>query len=289
MEIRLNNIQYSMRTEFKEFTLREGGELHKIIFNAPESLKQLYNATSQEEIDKVELSDEDTIKLFPNFYGDVIAYCAKIPQEEMDGIMSQERIEIYKGYIEKLVMEMIHLPKEIESITEIEWQGETYYLPEADTVLGAERLGAGMVALEFTEQVDVRLFSKGMEGGMYENAANVISILARPKADKTMSKKVYIEMPKFSFKSLTNLDYWKLVYASLTRKYITCEYVKNVREPYDEKTSLARAEMFMDLPLDVVHSVFFSLIDSIRRYSLDMLPSLIQEELGQREQVVNPL
>ena len=242
MQIRINDTEYSLKNEFKDFTLREGKELHTIIFNAPESLKQLYNATTEKELEAIKLTDEDTIKLFPNFYGEVLAYCANIPDEVMDSIMSTERIEIYKGYLEELVMGMIQLPKEIESITEFEWKGETYHLPQADTVLGTERLGAGMAALEYTEETDVRLFVAGLEGGRYENAANVISILARPKGEK-----------------------------------------------YDEKKSLARVEMFMELPLDIVHSVFFSLIDSMRKYSLAMLPFLIQGELGAKERVMNPL
>lgn len=235
IEVRIDNKEYSIKDSFSDYSLSDAISVHKVIADAPENLIALYNAPSQEEIDKIELTDEDVYKLFPRFYGQVIEACSDIGEGVIEGILAEERRIIYKGYLEKIVAGLIHLPEAIDEIESFEFGGETYYLPQSKDVLGDERIGAYMSAIEFTESSDLEYYSKGLEGGKYEYAANIIAVLCRPKGEK-----------------------------------------------YSEDVSLERAKVFVDLPLDVVHSVFFSLISSMQRYSLTMLTSLQAEVLGQR-------
>lgn len=232
--------QYGIKSELKDLTILDAIEVHKSVKNAPSNLQALYNATTQEALDAVEITDEDLYKHFPKWFGEAIELCSDIPKEVIGRIRSKDRIDIFKGYIEPIVADIIHLPEGINPITEFDWyevvdgratdKKITYKLPKSKDVLGEERIGAYMSALEFSESSDLEYFSKGLEGGRYEFAANIIAILCRPEG-----------------------------------------------EVYDEDTSLARAEVFKGLPLDIVHGVFFSLIDSIRIYSLDMMRYLVED------------
>ena len=217
--ITVNDTDYECIETWKEMKLSKAIEIQQILDDLPSLLKEIYDlniSTSDTKeadlnklLDKVEI--EDRMKHFPVFYGEVVKAFTDITGEVMNGIMWDVRTSFYKEHCLNLVMGLLYGDQSnIKNIESFKLSGETFYLPTSDNVLGNPVPMANAQTIEFTEVADLEIYSEKLNGGKYQIAANIISILCRPKG-----------------------------------------------EEYDEQTSLKRADMFMDLTMDIVWEVFF--------------------------------
>ena len=251
--VTINGNEYSIFNEWEDITINKSIEIYKLISVMPPKLRELYECATQDDLDKVELDDDDMIRRFPTFYGQVLEVCGDIPNDVIKHTSSSDRRITYKTYLESMVIGLMYLPQNLRPVTEFEfnkielvddvWTKTdeiiTYYLPKSKDVLGHEKIGAYMTALEFTESSDLEFFSKGLEGGKYEYSANIISVLARP-----------------------------------------------LGEDYNEDISLGRAEFFKELKMDVCLGVFFSLITSLSTSMSDMVISSLPQESELRKPLI---
>ena len=261
----INNNEYKAYEAWKEIPLSLAIEIHKLLFaELPSRLKDIYDIISQpvvtpEQIEERDnelvkwydsISNEEVIKIFPTFYGKVIALLTDIPAEVIEMIDRSQRDMFYKKYCEKFVFGILHYPADYESknIKSFTYKDVEYFLPETKEVLGVEKPFFDRTAIEFTECADLEYFSKEMEAGKYEYAANIISIICRPKRNKTISE---------------------------TGEVVGVQII----EPYNEQTSLLRAKEFVNLTMDVVHGVFFCLQKHIILSHQLTTTSILQETL----------
>lgn len=252
---------YVCRESWQEIKLCEAVELTMLINKEiPAKLRDLYalyakrkSETDEEtskEIESLQASftDEELIKTFPAFYGSVMAKLTNIPEDVISKITSGHRAAFFNQYCFPFVFGLLHQPTNYEHkrIPWFEFGKQRYYLPEYKQYPGEERPMADRTAIEFTEAADLELFSKELEGGKFERAANIISILCRPKVP-VLSNKTFndligegmeVQAAIKKLKSLKKEDYLQL-------------------EPYDEQTCLKRAEEFAELTMDIVWEVFF--------------------------------
>lgn len=238
--VNIGEKEYRIKNEWQDYTLRDAIDVYKAISNAPKTMQELYKATTQEELDEIEITSEEMARAFPKWYGEMITLCSDIPEDVMKKVYTPDRTIIFKSYLDAIVKGLVHYPEDIEMITEFEWEGVVYKLPESRTILGEEQLGDNTIALQWTEVSDLEYFTQGLEGGKYEFAANIISILCLPEG-----------------------------------------------EEYDEDVSLKRSEMFMDLPMNIVHGVFFSTLDYINKCNQRMIRSLAEDL--RESQILNQL
>ena len=61
--------------------------------------------------------------------------------------------------------------------SDLTFKGDTYLLPESRISLGEKQPAAYLEAVQFTESADLEYYSKEMEGGKFQAATNIISIL----------------------------------------------------------------------------------------------------------------
>jgi len=182
--VTINNKDYKVYSEWPDMVNREAIEVYKLISKAPEKLMELYKCKTDEEIEAVELDNEDLVKKFPKFYGECLSVCSDIPEGVIKKTLSGDRVAIYKQYLEPLVLGLMFLPRDVKAIESFTLENVTYELPKSKDALGEEKVGAYMQALEFTEAADLEYFARELDGGKYEYAANIISVLCRPKGEE---------------------------------------------------------------------------------------------------------
>lgn len=225
----INGTEYKSIETWDEMPLSMAVDIHKV--NIPSILKELYDEYAQKEPDEkkiTELNDniahEDRVKHFPLFYGQIICILAGIPEDVLEHIMWDMRTEFYRKYCERFVTGIMYGDySDIKNIDSFDWEDSSYYLPKSGHFMdGNVELAASKdqstpmeneQTIVFTEIADLEVYSEQLEGGKYEVAANIISVMCRPQS-----------------------------------------------EVYDEKTSLARAEKFQQLPMNIVWEVFFCIL-----------------------------
>ena len=255
--ISVNGTNYKCLESWREMTVAKAIEIQQILDDIPTLIRELYDLhvsksdTRDEDINKLhaKISVEDRIKIFPLFYGEIIRVFTDIPGEVMSQIMWDMRTEFYKAYCEKLVLGLLYGDySNIKNIESFEFRDvdkpliiETYILPTSDHALAnpdkseqkmESKPMANTQTIEFTEVADLEIYGEQGTGGKYQVAANIISILCRPKG-----------------------------------------------EVYDEKTSLRRADIFMDLTMDIVWEVFFCIHQLSTISSQNMLIYKLEKDL----------
>lgn len=257
-ELTIAGTDYSCFDQWGEMPLSKATELATLCNKEmPFPLKNLYTVYAKskgaedEETKKdiaefaKDVTDEDTIKNFPVFYGKIIKCLSDIPNEIINKIDAGNRVAFYQQYCFKFVFGVLHFPFDFvaKGITEFTHHDITYYCPKSKTVLGEVKPFADRTAIEFAEAADLELFSNKLDGGKFECAANIIAVLCRPMVEISMSK----AKEKYNGQTIKQI-----------RKHTKEDYLK--LEPYNEDTCLKRAETFHDLPMNIVWEVFFCLV-----------------------------
>jgi len=178
-----------------DFTLEKGIELSKICHNIPIKLKEIYDLLTVKQTTKTKellehkykkLTNKERIKTFPQFYGKVLACLSDIPQPTVNKCLWEFRHAVYTQYLENYVIGVMYAPCDIElkNIESFTHEGVEYFLPASRTKLGETIPMAEAETLEFTEAADLQLYSEDTEAGQLTYAANIVSILARPKGEE---------------------------------------------------------------------------------------------------------
>ena len=282
-DLAIENIEYKAKSKWSEMLLDEAVSLYKVVDKCPDKIKAFYELNTvdpknlskekrKEHYKKIKeladsLTDKEKIKIHPKYYGKVLKQITNIPERIMSKIIWQEREELYVLLAERLVVGLLCFPGDIKlgELTSFKFDvGHTkpyiqeFWLPEYDQVVDEKRPMALSTAIEFTESADLQIFSKGLAGGKYERAANIVSILCRPK----MKAKEAIELAK---------------------KH-DIEYTPKgdiVVEPYIEEICLERAKKFKKLPMNIVWEVFFCLIQHSILCAQNIQVSLLEEQVKQ--------
>lgn len=235
IHLEIDNKPYKCIEKWDEMKLSTATLIHTLCkTELPEKLVEYYQLLTlednKEDIKKLSetYTEKDIVKHFPEFYGKAIELLTDIPKEIIDKLQSGYRQSFYKKYCEMFVFGILHFPVDykIEKIKSFNFNDTEYFLPETKIVLNQHKPFFDRSAIEFTEAADLEMYAKELSGGKYEMAANIISILCRPKIVAQSYGK-------------TKVDLIGLI------------------EPYDEQTCLNRAEQFEDLTMDKVFEVFF--------------------------------
>ena len=222
---------YEVRDQWEEITIDEACTLYKLLEEAPK-LKGLYSCKDEEELSEKygELTNKEHIKDFPKFYGKVICLLSDMSEETAEQILWHDRTAFYTKYLQSLVMGLVHLPIDYKpkNIKDFTFKGDTYLLPKSRILLGEKQPAAYLEAVQFTESADLEYYSKEMEGGKFQAATNIISILCLKDGeqyDEEVSLKraeQFKELPMnvcwevfFCFMNLVNISVRDMVTSSL--------------------------------------------------------------------------
>lgn len=189
--VTVNGNQYECFEHWSEMPLFKAVEITKLLKIASPQLLSMYEAVciikDDEHTTKVfsEITIEQQVKDFPLFYGMVIEQVTNIPREVVDMVLSEERTSFYEAHCLHFVLGLLYAPNlERTNIETFDWQGVTYYLPTTKNILSEQRPMANTSAIEFCESADLEIYSKNLEGGKFEVAANITAILCRPLGEK---------------------------------------------------------------------------------------------------------
>lgn len=254
--LKVNGKEYSAIRSWSEMTLAKAIEVHRVISDIPPSLRSIYAvqtiADAEERKKKLDevyagLTPDDHIKTFPQFYGKVLGVLTNIPAEVIEQILWESRTVFYNEYCLTFVYGFLHWPVDYvpHQIDSFNFKGVEYFLPEGKTVMGIKRPMANVEMIEFAECADLESRAQSLAGGKFEVAANIISILCRPKVERDGQM---------------------------------------VIERYDEDTCLKRAELFAELPMDIVWEVFFCSVELCNLSRTSILISTMEGALKQQRQ-----
>lgn len=220
--IEINGKEYKAIEKWEDMFCFQAVELQKVINkDCPEKLKNLYEAygLKKDEQDKAikkvykTMTNEDLIKIFPIFYGKVIKLLTNVEQKVINKIQSEDRLTFYQKYCLPFVIGIYsNFPTDFKpkGIKFFEFEGEKYLLPVGEKKLGIDIPMVNLSALEFTETADLQIFAKDLEGGQFERANNIISILCRPAGEK-YDEKICLERAE-KFKNLTMDIVWEVFF-----------------------------------------------------------------------------
>jgi hypothetical protein len=213
--IQIGGLPYKVVESWSEMTIQQAVELYEICEDIPDKLNDLYRALSnKEELQKamLKVSEKESIKTFPAFYGKILEHLSDIPGDVINKIPWNDRTAFYNKYLEQYIIGLLYHPIDFQAkgIESFEYEGEEYFLPATKVVINDERLFADETAITFAESADLELNSRSMAGGKYTVAPNIISILCRPKGE------VYDEAKSLEraerFKELTMDVFWEVFF-----------------------------------------------------------------------------
>ena len=186
--VKINGTDYRIKTGWDDLTLKDCTKLSEVINKAPERMQEYWEAIKAGE--DFEPTEQETIKDFPMFYGKVMGCLSTIPANILKQVFWHERTAYYKQILEPLVFGVKYMPVDFEpkGIKSFKWNKEELHLPSSEVILGIERPMADAQAVEFTESADLMLAASNMQNNL-AYAANVVSILCRPKGEAYNERK----------------------------------------------------------------------------------------------------
>jgi hypothetical protein len=224
--------EYSGTETWEEMSLKRFIELSKI--EIPAKFSAMYTAKDDDAYKEAaaQITYEDTIKYFPEFFGKVIALLTNIPSEILDFIDYESRSYIYftgfHHFIMSVLNQMPYIFKDhklvaIEPVQKDSFwfDGEEYFFPKSLRLSGLETPMAFESVVTFIESSDLMLSWKKMSEAHEQSISMIIAIYCRKDGER-----------------------------------------------YDEQLAIQRSEKFTKIPMSVVWQVFFcitqQLISSIR-------------------------
>ena len=177
INFKVQGVDYRCVHDWDDMQLWKAIELSNVCKECPEVLKNIYQGDTRE------LTPDDEIKTIPLFAGKVMKCLTDVPQEVIDRIMPEDRMEFFQTYLNKFVIGVMYQPLDYEPtmLKSFELEGETYYIPQDRNILGNLRPMPNETAITFAESADLRIFAKKMEKSEIEVMPNVISIICRLK------------------------------------------------------------------------------------------------------------
>lgn len=232
--LEINGREYKLPETWKEVTLGAVIKLHPIIQQIPEDLKKIYTLSVQEQTPKIKkeltqvyagLTPLQQIKLFPKWYGDIIACMAGIPKKVMNQVHGPDRKIVYQEYCQDFILGLIFWPINLElgKLKQFKWNKETLMLPKTTEKMGNELPMNSTTALEFCEASDLELAGKELKGGKWENYKWMIGILCRPKGEEYDEAKA-LERGK-TMDGLTMNIVWEVFFCGIKRINISSRHM----------------------------------------------------------------
>lgn len=233
LRLTIEEKDYKAPEGWDDLTLRKFIELCDI--EIPEKLRNLWLASASENDEDYKKADEvigveETYKIFPKYYGEVLGCLTDIPYEVLDRIDGVLRGEFFNKYLRHFIYSSfarypVHIVDgklemyDPEYKEKFELNGVEYFLPEnlliynEDIPLGKEQ------AVSFTEASDIEVALRNMAEGAANRIPMFVAIYCRPKG-----------------------------------------------EEYNERDTINRAKIFYDLPMEEVWRVFFCTYRQLGKY-----------------------
>jgi hypothetical protein len=195
ISFKIGDVYANAISDWSEMTLSQGIALHEIAFKFPKAIPEMYElalqSNKQAEILELEatLTDTERIKAIPQLYGEVIALLTDLPPKLIRKMPSAVRVKFYNDYLLDFVLGVLFFPHDwnYAPIESFKFNGTTYLLPKGRVLnIGTSEFHepfANGTAIEFTEVADFEIAAKGLAGGRFAMAANIVSILCRPEGE----------------------------------------------------------------------------------------------------------
>lgn len=180
----INRKKYKGISEWSEMPCSMASKLFAVPM--PEKLKDFYKVLLDGDEAKIEkhietITNEDLIKTFPEYYGQIIEIWLGA---NVDKVKPTDRISIFDEHCMSFILGLHWTPNiEVKQREYIECDGEKLYLPRSKDILGIEVPLCDETAETFAEVADLQINCEKFKGGQYEIAPNIISILCRPKGE----------------------------------------------------------------------------------------------------------
>lgn len=199
MKITIGNKNY----EIKEvLTLKNAIKLMELPM--PESLKELYDSILLNDKMKTykelhsKLTSKQLYKEHPKFYGEVLKTVSDIPDNVVHYIDPESRIEFYTDYIEADFLDIYFgIPNnyKCQNITEFEFKGVEYQMPESLNLFDKLIPAYNETALTFTEASDIMVKVHDLKDVGIKAMSGIVAIYCRKKGEK-YNEKLVIERDK---------------------------------------------------------------------------------------------
>lgn len=195
IKLSIGKVKGEVVEQWSELTLQQGIELHKIAFRFPKVVKEMYGLSFKKGMNykiaelEATLTDTEKIKTLPKLYGELINLMTSFKPAFIRKLPPAVRTAFFNKFLLKFVLGILFFPNDLkyEKLDNFEHQGTIYELPKDRIIqIGLDTFTepfANGTVIEFTEVADFEISSKGMEGGRFEMAANIIAILCRPKGE----------------------------------------------------------------------------------------------------------
>ena len=231
--------------EWKDLSLNKAIELAKLKDELPEKLAEAYDIFDKSKDKKInkriqeiedQMSDQELLRDIPKFQEKALYICSNIPKKDLAKVNRRRLSAVYNSFIEPLVFGCMYNPynvvvepiahfwcdmgrvfdedgKEIKS--KYKRQMVKFYMPRDIKGLNEPKPMGSSQAIEWTESADLEYFSRSMSGGRMEFAANIVSILARPKDEQYEEKQSLDRAPHFMYLKMDKV--WEVFFYFIER------------------------------------------------------------------------
>lgn len=235
-KVEIDGQEFSAIQKWNEMPLEVFIKLCKI--DLPAKYISLHCAATDEEYNKAfdSITDEDSLKIFPQMYGKVIGILTDIPDHLLETLPSDIRTEVFYTAFHHFVMSVIHeVPLNVigsegwnqyesDDSEYFEHEGEKYLYPKSIRISNLETPMANEPVVTFIESSELMLTWKKLSEAHEQSIAMIIAIYCRKEGEK-----------------------------------------------YNEATALARSAQFQKLSMDIVWKVFFCIVQLMPLFLKDTL------------------
>ena len=247
IKIELQNKWYELPGGWEDLSLQQFIDVCEI--EIPEKLQAIWEATAnlggtneskQREVAEAEynhafdqITFEDNVKNFPEYYGKVLEAISDIPSDIIDLIHHEPRSDFFDNHIKYIVLSSFTLyplvnsdkgfiPYEPEGSDFVEILGEKYLMPTTLKLFGEKQELAGESIVSFAEASAIELAWDGLRNKGVNRLPMFCSIYLRKENEKYIES-VAIERIEM-FKTMSMRDVWTLFFciAKHGEEYQSC-------------------------------------------------------------------
>ena len=182
-ELKINGEVYTIADNWDDIDIQDA--INALGFGMPSKLRKLYGWLYKSEGDQPSFSKRDNNVVMPKFYRKAILLLSDIPVELVNLLSPEDRTKIYSEYVEKLIVGL-HYDGNTYTYVKPEFfehRGTKYYFPESIELFGEERPMFKEPFLTWAEVDDLFKEAHNLDCGKFSAAANIVSIMCRPKND----------------------------------------------------------------------------------------------------------
>ena len=240
IRIELDNKWYELPEGWDDLTLQQFIDVCEI--GIPDKLQSIWETTAklggaeegkQREVAEAEynhafdqITFEDNVKNFPEYYGKVLESISDIPTDIIDLIHHEPRTDFFDQYIKYIVLSSFTLyplvnsdkgfiPYEPEGPGYVEILGEKYLMPTTLKLFGEKQELANEPIVSFAEASAIELAWDGLKNKGVNQLPMFCSIYLRKKDEKYIES-VAIERVEL-FKSMSMKEVWTLFFCIAKR------------------------------------------------------------------------